>query len=128
MKLLLDTHAMIWWIGQRGKVSETIRVLIHASSTEVYVSAASAWELAIKAQARRIRVSHKLLDNFGDEIETLGWSSLPILAHHGIAAARLAGPHRDPFDRMLVAQAMIEQMSIASVDPELTRLGATVVW
>ena len=128
MRLLLDTHVVLWWTGQLGKVSPTVRGLIRDPGNEVLVSAGTAWEMAIKARSGKLQVSAGLLDDFDGQLAALGWHALPILPAHGILAARLPGDHKDPFDRLLVAQGMIEGLTIASIDTQVSALGAQVIW
>jgi PIN domain nuclease of toxin-antitoxin system len=128
MKLLLDTHTLIWWTSEKGRTGAEARRLIHDPATEVHVSVVSAWEIAIKVQRRTLSFDDTFLDAFDDRVAHLGWTMLPILASHAVAAARLPGSHKDPFDRLLAGQAIVENLTIATVDPQLATLGASVIW
>lgn len=128
MRVLLDTHAVIWWVTDRGKVSPTVRALISDPTTEILVSTASTWEMAIKVASGKLPPVAPLIDDYDHNMTVLGWVSLAISAVHAIAAARLVGTHKDPFDRMLVAQSQVEGLVVATVDVQIANLGARVVW
>jgi PIN domain nuclease of toxin-antitoxin system len=131
MRILLDTHAVIWWTGNpadRAKVSHAVQDLIHDASNDIWVSAVTAWEMAIKAQSGKLQIASGLLDNYEARVAALGWSSLPILPQHGITAARLPGSHKDHFDRMLAAQALAEGLTLATRDPVFAAYGVKTVW
>ena len=123
MQLLLDTHAFLWWLGDDPKLGPQARVAIGDGGNAVFVSAASAWEIAVK------RASGKL-DAPGDIV---GWiaksdfGELPIEVEHAVAAAELPQHHRDPFDRMLIAQAQLEQLTLVAHDDELGRYDVTIL-
>ena len=109
MKVLLDTHVVIWWTGSaadRRKIGGAVRELIEDETNVILVSAATAWEMAIKAQSGKLRIDSDILANYDTRLAALGWITLPILPMHGLAAPRLPGGHKDPFDRMLAAQAL----------------------
>lgn len=116
MKILLDTHLLLWAAGQPGRLSTRARKLISDPHNQPVFSSASLWEIAIKSglgradfqvNARMLR--RELLDN--------GYTELPITGEHVVAAAELPAIHRDPFDRLLVAQAMVEGITLLSADP-----------
>ena len=128
MRLLLDTHTLIWWVLEPDKLSKRIDRLLQDADTDVYVSALTAWEIAIKVELGKLAFDATYLDEFDHRMNEMSWMTLPILPAHGIAAARLPGPHKDPFDRMLVAQALSEGLAIASLDQKLVALGANLIW
>jgi PIN domain nuclease of toxin-antitoxin system len=101
MILLLDAHALIWWVGGRGSLADAARRSIADPSNDVLVSAASIWELSIKQELGKLRIDVDL----EAEIETAGFSGLPVTIADAVAAGALPRHHRDPFDRMLIAQA-----------------------
>ena len=116
MKLLLDTHLLLWAAGQPDRLSEQARSLIEAPQNELFFSAASLWEVVIKrtlgredfkVDARLLR--RGLLDN--------GYSELPIGSEHAVAMDSLPPIHKDPFDRILVAQALVEGITLLTADP-----------
>jgi PIN domain nuclease of toxin-antitoxin system len=125
LRLLLDTHALLWALSAPGNLPADIREALEDPANIVFVSAASAWEMAIK-QARG-----KLRYPAADVAAALGRASLlelPVTIRHAEAAARLPPLHRDPFDRMLVAQAQTEGLSLVSRDPAVRQYQVTVVW
>ena len=113
MRLLLDTHAYLWWLLDHPTLTPDARDAIAAGEHLVFVSAASIWEAAIKSALGRLDTSDADLVS---EIEANGFEELPIHARHAGAAGTLEAHHDDPFDRMLVAQAQIEQLTIVTRD------------
>ena len=116
MKLILDTHTFVWAIGQPAKLSEKARKAIRLPGNELYVSAATAWELAIKFRLGRLPEAGPLLSQFDEITDTLGATMLVIKAQHAISAGGLGWEHRDPFDRMLAAQALRENLTLVTRD------------
>ncbi|MBA3673216.1 MAG: type II toxin-antitoxin system VapC family toxin, partial [Gemmatimonadaceae bacterium] len=105
MRLLIDTHALLWWLAGDAQLSGRARDAIADRENMVYVSAASAWEVATKYRLGKLAGAGPLAVDFAREVETQGFTPLDITLAHGQDAGALPGPHRDPFDRMLVAQA-----------------------
>lgn len=128
MEALLDTHALVWWATGDERISPRLRRLIGDAETDVYVSAATAWEIATKARIGKLEAPQGLLLDFVAAVESLGFLPLPITLRHGSDAGRLPGAHRDPFDRMLAAQARAERLTLVSVDPAFAALGVETVW
>ena len=121
MRLLLDTHTFVWW--DNGRLPKpVVRRIQHA--TDVVVSAVTAWEIAIKSSLGKIVAKGSV----ADAMEDYGFSALPILVSHGDAVRALPPLHRDPFDRMLVAQAIVEDLVIVSTDEAVRRYKVPVVW
>ena len=118
-RLLLDTHVFLWWLADHPRLGAESRAVIREPANDVYVSAASGWEIAIKRQLGKLKVS----DDLDAAVEAEGFSHLPITFFHGEQAGLLPGHHRDPFDRMLVAQAQAEGLVIVTADPKLTLYG-----
>lgn len=115
MRLLLDTHIFLWWIKGEAKLSKSIRSkILHAS--EVYVSSASIWESAIKIKLKKLDGD---VNEIVEAIAESGFLELPITACHAAAVAGLPDIHRDPFDRILVAQAISEPLTLLTVDEQL---------
>lgn len=112
MRLLLDTHVYLWWLQDHPKLSKKGRSKIMAAS-EVYVSSASIWEASIKVGNGKLKVDVNLLVT---EIANSGFQELPISAKHAAMVAHLPDIHRDPFDRILAAQAMSEPLRFLTVD------------
>ena len=127
MYLLLDTHALIWWALDDPALPAHVRAKI-ARSEHVIVSAASAWEMAIKVALGRLPAAIDLVNDFEETATRRGFLVIPITASHGIRAGLLPGPHKDPFDRMLIAQAQAENLTVVSNDPVFDRYGVRRFW
>ena len=123
MRLLLDTHAFIWWLCEDPRLSARARRAIAKKSNEVWVSAASVWEMAMKAERGRLPSLARRVAQLPVVIRDEGFKELPISAAHALRAPELTFLHRDPFDRMLVAQAELEQLVLVSND---SRIAAAV--
>lgn len=119
MNLLLDTHALLWWLGGDRALGAAARAEITRPSNDVWVSAATAWEMSIKRAAGKLATPDDLVVTLDER----GVRSLPIALDHAIAAAFLPRHHADPFDRMLVAQAMLEGMTIVTHDAQIAAYG-----
>jgi PIN domain nuclease of toxin-antitoxin system len=128
MGFLLDTHALIWWVEGDERISPNLRRMLGEPGEDVYVSAATAWEIATKARIGKLRTPKSLLPDFVDAIEQLGFLPLPITSRHGYDAGQLPGKHRDPFDRVLAAQARAEGLTLVSADPAFRTLGIEAFW
>jgi PIN domain nuclease of toxin-antitoxin system len=127
LRLLLDTHALLWWFSDHPALSPKARGLIADSGNELFVSAASAWEMAIKSRAGKLDAG-PLLDNLVEELVGGGFHPLPISVDHAVRAGALPEHHRDPFDRMLIAQAQAENLAILSNDEGFARYGIRRIW
>jgi PIN domain nuclease of toxin-antitoxin system len=128
LRALLDTHALIWWLSDDPSLSQTIRGIIADTDNTLVVSAASAWELAIKYQQGKLRKVADLVSDFSGRIDREGFQLLPISAEHGIRAGLLPGPHKDPFDRMLIAQSQAESMPIITNEAVFEAYGVRRLW
>ena len=128
MRALLDTHALLWWILEDQALTPTARDVIAETSNTVLVSAASAWELATKFRAGRLPRAAGFVSNFSVEVELEGFEFLSISPEHGIRAGLLPGPHKDPFDRMLIAQAQAENAPIISNETVFETYGVRRLW
>lgn len=117
MKLILDTHILLWWWDDSPRLTEELRDLIADPAHEVFVSAVSIVEIAVKKSIGRLVVQ----DDFSDGIERDGFIELPLTASHGGRVASLPLLHRDPFDRMLVAQAQVEDATLITIDSKVKR-------
>ena len=128
MKLLLDTHAFVWWVSDTSKLSAATRAAIADPDNDIFVSAATAWELATKVRRGRWPQAQRLATDFHELLSAEGFEPLAISTHHGLLAGSMAGDHNDPFDRMLAAQAVAEGMRVVTIDPAIATFGALVVW
>ena len=127
MRVLLDTHAFVWWVEDRELLSRRAKEMIENPETLVFVSAASAWELAIKVRIGKFR-SRELVAGFSAEVHKEGFIDLPISIDHALRAGGLDSVHKDPFDRMLVAQAQIEDTPIISSDRLFDSFSLRRIW
>lgn len=116
MRLLIDTHVYLWWLQDSPKLSEKARAQIQ-DATEVYVSSASIWEATIKVSIGKLKVD---VDQLVAEINGSGFQELPITAAHAATVAHLPDIHKDPFDRILIAQAMSEPLRFLTADAILS--------
>ena len=116
MKLLLDTHALIWWLEGSTKLGPAARHAIASEDSAVWVSAASAWEIAIKAALGRLTFSEPLEDSLPRELDRSGFQPLAITIAHGLATRTLPEHHADPFDRLLIVQARAEGLALLTAD------------
>ena len=128
MKLLLDTHTLFWAMQDRSKLSALARAVLEDDENEVFASLASTWEMAIKVGAGKWPEAAALLAGFEEEIAVPGFMLLAITVSHVRAAGLMTSLHRDPFDRLLAAQAMAEGLTLVTVDPRVQGLGAAWVW
>jgi PIN domain nuclease of toxin-antitoxin system len=124
-RLLLDTPAFLWWLSDSRRLKRDARIAISEASTLVHVSAATIWEVAIKARLGKIDPGTKHLDR---EIAANQFSELPISARHALAAGNLPFHHDDPFDRMLIAQAQIEDLTLVTHDEVFGAYKIPIVW
>ena len=128
MRALLDTHALLWWILEDPALSPGAREVIAEVNNTLLVSAASAWEMAIKFQSGKLPRAGELVARFVSEVEIEGFQLLSITAEHGIRAGLLPGLHKDPFDRLLIAQSQAENAPIISNDPVFETYGVRRLW
>jgi PIN domain nuclease of toxin-antitoxin system len=127
MKILLDTHILVWWIGNPALVPNSIRTAVADGSNMVYVSAVSAWEIAYKTSLSRLDFPNAFLDDFDRSLAAMSFSPLSLSASHAVVAGRLDAVHKDPFDRLIAGQAICEGMMIATVDAAMRTMGVSVI-
>lgn len=125
MSLLLDTHVFLWWVGEPSRLPGDVTVAIADPGTLVYVSAASAWEISIKRSSGRLDLRD---EEFRHGMQESGFTELPVTAAHGLAAGALPPYHRDPFDRMLVAQTASEGMRLVTHDRAMAAYDVDILW
>ncbi len=123
MRLLLDTHALIWWLTASPELSAEVTSAIADPTNDVFVSAASAWEIGIKKAVGKLHAP----DDLEAQIGRHAFTPLPISLRHGLTAGTLPDHHRDPFDRMLVAQARCEHLAVVTRDTDIPRYGVEVL-
>jgi PIN domain nuclease of toxin-antitoxin system len=127
-RLLLDTHALLWWFAGNERLPQNLRDLIDAETTDVFVSAVSAWEITTKYRLGKLPIAGPVAADVSGMVDDEGFTPLPLTLRHAQVAGALPGHHRDPFDRMLVAQAMIENLTLASNEALLDAYGVRRVW
>ncbi len=125
MKLLLDTHVLLWWLADDDQLSPRARHAIADTANPVFISAVSGWEISIKRKLGRLDLEFEALEA---AIKANGFFALPVSFQHGLAAGELPEHHRDPFDRMLVAQAQAEDMRLVSCDKALQGYDVKLLW
>jgi PIN domain nuclease of toxin-antitoxin system len=128
VRLLLDTHALLWWLTDDPALPATARKLIARGSNAVVVSAVSAWEIATKVRLGKLPMALDLVDDLGSILVREGFQALAISVDHALRAGLLPGPHKDPFDRMLIAQSQAEGVPILSDDEALDGYGVRRLW
>jgi PIN domain nuclease of toxin-antitoxin system len=117
VRLLLDTHALLWALLEPPRLSAAAAALIRDPANEVLVSAATAWEIATKIRLGRLPHAGAVVAAYAAHLARLRADELPVRAHHALLAGRLLVAHRDPFDRMLAAQATLEGALLVTIDP-----------
>ena len=127
MRLLLDTHVLLWWLHDASRLRPETRDLFAAEGSELLWSAASTWELAVKAQLGKLRLGESLHAFVSRVVVAQGLTSLPVHHAHAARVAELPQLHRDPFDRLLVAQASIEDVPLLTADRQLSAYGVECV-
>jgi len=128
VRLLLDTHALLWWMEDSTRLPPGARAAIRAGDNRVYVSAGTAWEIAIKFHAGKLPSAQLLVEDFDGYLSRCGFQTQQILISHAIAAAALQFENKDPFDRMLIAQAQIEGLTLVSNQAAFDRFGIQRIW
>jgi PIN domain nuclease of toxin-antitoxin system len=128
LKLLLDTHALVWWLLDDPALPKRVAAALRAPGNEVFVSSASAWEIATKYRLGRMPQAESLVQGFREILEEQRFAALPVSVEHALAAGLLKAEHTDPFDRMLVAQARLEGLRLVTGDQALKPLVSTVLW
>ena len=123
MRLLLDTHMFLWWDRQLRGVPPALRATIEDDTSEVFVSVATVWEIAIKRATGKLQFAASIIDT----IDKLGFELLPIVGAHAEHAGGLPRHHNDPFDRLLIAQAYLEGLVLGTQDPAMRAYGVTML-
>ena len=128
MRLLLDTHVFLWWIGDDPRLSLAARDAITAAENVVFLSVASAWEISVKTRLGKLTLPCEVESFLPDQIQRNAISILPIGLAHALLVARLPFHHRDPFDRMLVAQAQAEKLTLVTADAAIRQYDVKLCW
>ena len=126
MRVLLDSHALLWWFSDNAKLSKTAKNAIRTG--DVYVSSVTAYELGIKFRRGQLAEASELFSDFelycADEMFQL----LPVKAEHALAAAAFDDSHRDPFDRLIAGQSLVERLAVVTVDKAMHSFGCKIIW
>lgn len=128
MKLLLDTHALLWWWTNDARLSEAARAAIADETNDIWVSAASAWEIATKHRLGKLQEAADSVSRFNELVAADGFNHLSMSYLHALRAGGYPHEHRDPFDRMLAAQAELEGATLVSCDPVIADMGVRSLW
>lgn len=128
MTLLLDTHALLWWLFDDPNLSAKARAAISDRLNTVFVSSASAWEISTKWRLGRLPEAEDAVRRLPELLLQSGFEALPVSVAHALAAGALDAAHRDPFDRMLIAQATIERLTLVTRDAAITEAFADTLW
>jgi len=128
VKLLLDTHVWIWLLTDPDRLSGPARTALAAPDNQLHLSSASTWEISVKAAAGRLEIDGSPESLLQEAIVASGVLPLPIEHSHALQTGRLPGHHRDPFDRMLVAQAQVERLTLVSADRQFADYDVEVLW
>ena len=128
MRLLLDTHAFLWWLEGNRRLSGTAHRAIEDAANDIVVSAVSAWEITTKHRVGKLPHAEAVARNVAGAIASQGFEELAISVEDAERAGRLPGPHRDPFDRLLAAQALARNLVVVSVDRVFDRYGVNRMW
>lgn len=128
MKALLDTHTFLWWNLDDPQLSEKAREFISDGRSEIYLSAASGWEIAIKAGKKRLSLPENPNEYVAQRMRIYRFLALSIELSHALQVFHLPQIHSDPFDRILIAQSQMEKLPLISADPEIARYDVDLIW
>lgn len=128
MRVLLDTNVLLWWFADSPRLPPAVESLVDDPANGIVVSAASAWEICTKVRVGKLPTGRALCDDFSGYLERHHFASLAISIEHARLAGRLEGAHRDPFDRMLAAQSIIEQIPLVTNDELFVQFGVNTMW
>ena len=128
MKLLLDIHAFLWWLAGNRRLSPAARRAVEDTSNDVVVSAATAWEITTKHRVGKLSEAEAVALDVTGSIASQGFDELAITVEDAERAGRLPDTHRDPFDRMLIAQALAHNLTVVSVDAVFDGYGVSRLW
>jgi len=126
--LLLDTHVLLWWLLNAPDLSAVAKAAIAHGGQRIFVSTATSWELAIKHKLGKLPLATDIVENLPRYLRKERFDVLSIGLDHTLTAGALPGPHRDPFDRMLIAQAQIEKLQLVSCDAVFSEYTSDVLW
>jgi len=125
---LLDTHTFLWWITDDPHLSERARQVISDPGNDIFLSAASGWEMAIKTQLGKLQLPDHFEQFIAEQLFRNNITSLPVMMSHALHVQSLPLHHRDPFDRLLIAQSQLEKMPIITTDSVFADYDVEIVW
>ena len=128
MKLLLDTHSFLWWIADDRRLAASARAIIADPANELFLSAASGWEISIKCRIGKLQLAEGPETFIPRHLSANSVQSLPVQMDHALRVFSLPPLHRDPFDRLLVAQSQLERMPLITADPLVSQYAIDVRW
>lgn len=128
MGILLDTHAFLWWVTDDESLSEHALETIGDAETDVYVSAASVWEISTKVRIGKLASLAHVVDEYDGLMERHAFKRLAVTDRHAMLAGSFTHPHRDPFDRMLAAQSHLEDLPLVTRDPAIAAFDVELIW
>jgi PIN domain nuclease of toxin-antitoxin system len=128
MNVLLDTHALIWWLDDDRRLSKRARKAIADTAATVFVSSASAYEMAMKVRLGKLADPDGAVPRLSAVLAERGMTELPISVAHAVEAGRMGGEHKDPFDRILIAQSRLEGLPVVTSDAAFADHGVRVIW
>jgi len=128
VRVLIDTHAFLWWVLDDPRLSRGSRRVVAARASEILFSAASGYEIAVKAASGRLTLPEAAVTYVPSRLAENGFESLPVQLAHAVRAGSLPPVHRDPWDRLLVAQAQVEGLPIITADPVIARYDVETIW
>ena len=128
MRALLDTHVFLWWINEDPRLSQTAWELLSDAENNLLFSVASGWEMAIKVGSGKLKVTGNLGAYISMHLGENNIEVLQVTLRHAVGVVELPDHHRDPFDRLLVAQALAEDIAIVTIDPQVVRYPVETIW
>jgi len=128
VRLLLDTHAFLWWLAGERTLTRKARAAIESEDNDIFVSAVTAWEIATKFRIGKLPEAAAVAMDVTGAVAAEGFNQLALSMAHAERAGALDGPHRDPFDRMLIAQSLIDGLALVSNERAFDRFGVTRLW
>ncbi|MBT9171804.1 MAG: Ribonuclease VapC22 [Syntrophomonadaceae bacterium] len=128
MRILLDTHAFLWWISDAQQLSQKARQIIGNGENTLFLSAASGWEIAIKTRLGKLKLPTDITSFILEQLSVNAITPLPVQMKHALHVSSLPDFHGDPFDRMIVAQAQVEDLPVLTTDPQFAGYNVQTIW